>query len=171
MKSFVAILLVAKIGFICNEGVTALKLLEKGFSKEDLALAALLDFPFQIVFGYYAAKWSSGPYPLRPVSHSPRPNMHNSLPNTHLFSNILWFVQWLYAFYGRLACAVLGMLVVYFYPEGQSISLVYFCIIMSSTVLSSFMSTVQFVSISAFMTSVADPLIGGTYMTVNPRLD
>jgi len=139
MKSFVAILLVAKIGFICNEGVTALKLLEKGLSKEDLALAALLDFPFQIVFGYYAAKWSSGPYPLRP---------------------------WLYAFYGRLACAVLGMLVVYFYPEGQSISLVYFCIIMSSTVLSSFMSTVQFVSISAFMTSVADPLIGGTYMTL-----
>jgi hypothetical protein len=67
MKSFVAILLVAKIGFICNEGVTALKLLEKGFSKEDLALAALLDFPFQIFFGYYAAKWSSGPKPLRPV--------------------------------------------------------------------------------------------------------
>lgn len=67
MKSFVTILLVAKIGFICNEGVTALKLLEKGFSKEDLALAALLDFPFQIVFGYYAAKWSSGPKPLRPV--------------------------------------------------------------------------------------------------------
>jgi hypothetical protein len=67
MKSFVIILLVAKIGFICNEGVTALKLLEKGFSKEDLALAALLDFPFQIIFGYYAAKWSSGPKPLRPV--------------------------------------------------------------------------------------------------------
>ncbi|CAO3683887.1 unnamed protein product [Umbelopsis vinacea] len=139
MKSFVAILLVAKIGFICNEGVTALKLLEKGFSKEDLALAALLDFPFQIFFGYYAAKWSSGPKPLRP---------------------------WLYAFYGRLTCAILGMLVVYFYPEGQSISLVYFCIIMTSTILSSFMSTVQFVSISAFMTSVADPLIGGTYMTL-----
>jgi PAT family acetyl-CoA transporter-like MFS transporter 1 len=67
MKSFVVILLVAKIGFICNEGVTALKLLEKGFSKEDLALAALLDFPFQLFFGYYAAKWSTGPNPLRPV--------------------------------------------------------------------------------------------------------
>ncbi|CAM0140309.1 hypothetical protein VKS41_002355 [Umbelopsis sp. WA50703] len=139
MKSFVVILLVAKIGFICNEGVTALKLLEKGFSKEDLALAALLDFPFQLFFGYYAAKWSTGPNPLRP---------------------------WLYAFYGRLASAVLGMVVVYFYPEGQDISMTYFCIIMVSTILSSFMSTVQFVSISAFMTSVADPLIGGTYMTL-----
>jgi hypothetical protein len=38
---------------------------------------------------------------------------------------------------------------------------------MGSTVLSSFMSTVQFVSISAFMTSIADPIIGGTYMTVS----
>lgn len=75
--------------------------------------------------------------------------------------------QWLYAFYGRLASAVLGMVVVYFYPEGQDISMMYFCIIMASTILSSFMSTVQFVSISAFMTSVADPLIGGTYMTVS----
>lgn len=80
--------------------------------------------------------------------------------------SLAFLLQWLYAFYGRLTCAILGMLVVYFYPEGQSISLVYFCIIMTSTILSSFMSTVQFVSISAFMTSVADPLIGGTYMTV-----
>lgn len=68
MKSFILVLLTAKIGFIANESVTGLKLLEKGFSKEDLALAVLVDFPFQILFGYYAAKWSSGPRPLKPVS-------------------------------------------------------------------------------------------------------
>lgn len=60
-------LLIAKIGFIAHEAVTGLKLLEKGFHKEDLALAVLIDFPFQILFGYYAAMWSSGPKPLRPV--------------------------------------------------------------------------------------------------------
>ncbi|KAG0168541.1 hypothetical protein DFQ30_004613 [Apophysomyces sp. BC1015] len=139
MRSFIGVLLVAKIGFICHEAVTSLKLLEKGFSKEDLALAVLLDFPLQVFFGYYAAKWSNGPRPLRP---------------------------WLYAFYGRLLFSALGMLVVAGYPQDQEIGFTYFAIIMASTVLSSFMSTVQFVSISAFMTSIADPIIGGTYMTL-----
>ncbi|KAI7863641.1 acetyl-coenzyme A transporter 1-domain-containing protein [Spinellus fusiger] len=139
VRSFIMVLLLSKIGFICHEAVTALKLLEKGFSKEDLALAVLLDFPLQVFFGYYAAKWSNGPRPLKP---------------------------WLYAFFGRLVCSVLGMLVVAYYPEGNAVDSFYFSIIISSTVLSSFMATVQFVSISAFMTGIADPLIGGTYMTL-----
>lgn len=67
MKSFIGVLLIAKIGFICHEAVTSLKLLEKGFSREDLALSVLLDFPLQIFFGYYAAKWSNGQRPLKPV--------------------------------------------------------------------------------------------------------
>lgn len=68
MRSFVGVLLVSKIGFIAHEAVTSLKLLEKGFSREDLALSVLLDFPLQIFFGYYAAKWSNGQRPLKPVS-------------------------------------------------------------------------------------------------------
>ncbi|KAI8054169.1 acetyl-coenzyme A transporter 1 [Gilbertella persicaria] len=139
MRSFVLVLLVSKLGFICHEAATSLKLLEKGFSREDLAFSVLLDFPLQIFFGYYAAKWSNGTRPLKP---------------------------WLYAFYGRLACSALGMLIVAGYPQGQSVGMFYFGVIMLSTVLSSFMSTVQFVSISAFMTSIADPVIGGTYMTL-----
>lgn len=67
MRSYIVVLLIAKIGFICHEAVTSLKLLEKGFSREDLALSVLLDFPLQIFFGYYAAKWSNGPRPLKPV--------------------------------------------------------------------------------------------------------
>ncbi|KAI8367620.1 acetyl-coenzyme A transporter 1-domain-containing protein [Radiomyces spectabilis] len=139
LRSFIMVLLVSKLGFICHEAVTSLKLLEKGFQKEDLALAVLLDFPLQVFFGYYAAKWSNGARPLKP---------------------------WLYAFYGRLLFSGLGMLVVAAYPEGKDIGFMYFGVILASTVLSSFMSTVQFVSISAFMTSIADPYIGGTYMTL-----
>lgn len=59
------------------------------------------------------------------------------------------------------------MLIVAGYPQNEPVSMFYFGMIMLSTVLSSFMSTVQFVSISAFMTSIADPIIGGTYMTVS----
>ncbi|KAI8817124.1 acetyl-coenzyme A transporter 1-domain-containing protein [Fimicolochytrium jonesii] len=138
MKKFIGVLLLAKIGFIANEAVTPLKLLDKGLKKEDMALSVLIDFPFQILFGYYAAKWSSGKEPLRP---------------------------WLYAFYGRLAFAGLGMLLVNSFPEGGA-SGGYFFVVMAATVLSSFTSTVQFVGMGSFFTKISDPLIGGTYMTL-----
>lgn len=69
VQTFILIHLVTKLGTAANDAATSLKLLEKGLKKEDLALAVLIDFPFQIWFGYLAAKWSKGEKPLRPVSH------------------------------------------------------------------------------------------------------
>ncbi|KAG0056530.1 hypothetical protein BGZ83_004553 [Gryganskiella cystojenkinii] len=139
MKSFMIVLLTAKIGFIANGAVTALKLLEKGFSKEDLALAVLIDFPFQIIFGYYAVRWSSGPRPLKP---------------------------WLWAFCAHLVCCVVAMLIVSSFPEDGVVTPTYFYMVLATTVTTSFTSTVAFVSMGAFMTVIADPVIGGTYMTL-----
>ncbi|KAF9281063.1 hypothetical protein BGZ68_006859 [Mortierella alpina] len=139
MKSFMLVLLTAKIGFIANDAVTALKLLEKGFSKEDLALAVLIDFPFQIIFGYYAVRWSSGARPLKP---------------------------WLLAFFAHLACCVIAMLLVYGFPADGVVTPAYFYMVLATTVATSFTSTVAFVSMGAFMTVIADPVIGGTYMTL-----
>lgn len=68
VQTFVLVHLVTKLGTAANDAATSLKLLEKGLKKEDLALAVLIDFPFQILFGYLAAKWSKGDRPLRPVS-------------------------------------------------------------------------------------------------------
>lgn len=138
MQSLLVLLLIAKVGFIANESVTGLKLLEMGFSKEDLALSVLVDFPLQLVFGYYAAKWSSGSRPLRP---------------------------WLYAFYGRLFFAALGMYVVYIFPK-TGVTSSYFILVLVLNVMSSFMSTVQFVGLGSYFTTISDPLIGGTYMTL-----
>jgi len=56
----------AKIGFQANESVTSLKMIEKGLGREDLAIVVLIDFPFQIIGGWLAAKWASGDRPLRP---------------------------------------------------------------------------------------------------------
>ncbi|CCG81312.1 SD08430p [Taphrina deformans PYCC 5710] len=137
VRVFMLIHLIAKIGFVTNDSVTNLKLLEKGLKKEDLSLAVLIDFPLEILFGYYAAKWSTGPTPLRP---------------------------WLLSFQGRLVAAGLGMLLVYFMPS--EVGWFYFVLIVLEHIISSFMSTVQFVSASAFHTQIADPLIGGTYMTL-----
>lgn len=132
--------LIAKFGFQANEAVTGLKLVEHGLGKEDLAFAVLIDFPFQIVFGYLTAMWSRGSRPLRP---------------------------WVIAFVGRLALALCAMALVYGMPVPPAkISTSYFFLIVLSTVLNSFASTVQFVGINAFHTKVADPVIGGTYMTL-----
>lgn len=148
MQIFLLIHLVAKIGFQANEAVTGLKLVEKGFSKEDLALTVLIDFPFQIVLGYLAARWSSGDKALTP---------------------------WLWGYAARLSFAVISMGIVAGLswtnadttrPTESGIGFVWFIIIILSTVAGSFASTVQFVGISAFHTQIADPLIGGTYMTL-----
>jgi MFS transporter, PAT family, solute carrier family 33 (acetyl-CoA transportor), member 1 len=56
----------AKIGFAANEVATSLKMIEKGLKREDLAIAVLIDFPFQIIGGWLAARWSIGDKPLRP---------------------------------------------------------------------------------------------------------
>jgi MFS transporter, PAT family, solute carrier family 33 (acetyl-CoA transportor), member 1 len=111
MQRFIAVLLIAKIGFQANEAATGLKLLEKGFNKEYLALSVLIDFPLQMIFGFYAAKWSSGDRPLMP---------------------------WTYGFYGRLIAAIVGMAVVYFYPS-EGVTNTYLAIVVVATVLSSFM--------------------------------
>ncbi|CAG8442163.1 1317_t:CDS:10 [Diversispora eburnea] len=132
--------------FIANETVTGLKLLEFGFSKEDLALAVLIDFPVQIVVGYFAARLSTGAQPLKP---------------------------WIYAFYGRLFFALVGIFVVYSFPSNKENSRdMSYCILIKFNVDTDNndgfirISTVQFVSISAFMALIADPVIGGTYMTL-----
>lgn len=142
VQTFIIIHLVAKIGFQANEAVTGLKLVEKGFGKEDLALTVLIDFPFQIILGYLAARWSKGESALRP---------------------------WLLGYVARLGFALASMAIVAGFPSdaaGNSIPTSYFLLITVTTVVASFASTVQFVGISAFHTQVADPLIGGTYMTL-----
>ncbi|KDE04992.1 hypothetical protein MVLG_04639 [Microbotryum lychnidis-dioicae p1A1 Lamole] len=138
VQTFVIVHLVTKLGTATNDAATSLKLLEKGLKKEDLALAVLIDFPFQILFGYLAAKWSKGDKPLKP---------------------------WLIAMWTRLGWAIVSMLLIKFFPQG-TISTSYFWLVVFCTVGSGFSSTIQFVGISSFHTQIADPLIGGTYMTL-----
>ncbi|KAL0950664.1 hypothetical protein HGRIS_007449 [Hohenbuehelia grisea] len=138
VQMLIVVHLFAKIGFAANEAATSLKMVEKGFKREDLAIAVLIDFPFQIAGGWLAAKWSRGDKPLRP---------------------------WIHAFWPRIGFALIATLTVYWFPK-PPISMGFFIFLILHTVVSSFASTVQFVGISAFHTRVSDPLIGGTYMTL-----
>jgi MFS family permease len=138
IQTFIVIHLIAKIGFQANDAVTNLKLLDKGFSQEDLALTVLIDFPFEIALGYYAGKWSE---------------QYGAVQT------------WCWAFVGRLVAAVFAQAVVMFFPPtGTTTS--YLLVIIVEHVFSTFMSTVMFVAISAFHAKISDPAIGGTYMTL-----
>ncbi|XAO27293.1 hypothetical protein I312_106138 [Cryptococcus bacillisporus CA1280] len=160
IQTFLFVHLICKIGFQVNDSVTSLKLLEKGLSKEDLAVAVLLDFPAQMAVGWLAAKWS------RPAPSSSHPLTAGGGGGES--GNVL--KPWLYAFWARLAMAAISTFVVAGFPSNRagssSVGTTYFLLVIATTLFSSLTSTVQFVGICAFHTQIADPLIGGTYMTL-----
>ena len=138
IQTIIIIHLIAKIGFQANDAVTNLKLIDKGFSQEDLALTVLIDFPFEIGLGYYAGKWSTTYTPMR---------------------------LWCWGFVGRLIAAVIAQITVIIFPSG-GVDTWYLLVVIAEHIFSTFTSTVMFVAISAFHARVADPVIGGTYMTL-----
>ncbi|KAL9084703.1 MAG: hypothetical protein Q9165_007951 [Trypethelium subeluteriae] len=138
IQIFIFIHLIAKIGFVANDAVTNLKLLDKGFSQENLALTVLIDFPFELGLGYYAGKWSSIYPPMK---------------------------IWCWAFMGRISAAIFAEITISMFPA-TGVTPFYLCQVIAMHVYSTFMSTLQFVAVSAFHAKVADPVIGGTYMTL-----
>lgn len=180
IQTLALIHLVGKIAFQCNEGATNLKLLERGFKREDLAVTVLIDVPFEIFFGYYVAKWSSDTkhddaVDTDPLENNDNPHekmlrsRHKSIfqkINSILVGDAGVLTPWLYGFLGRLTAAGLGSFVVSQFPANGEVSSSYFLLVILQHLLGSFMNTVQFVGISAFHTRIADPVLGGTYMTL-----
>lgn len=175
VQTLVLVHLLAKIPFQCNESATNLKLLERGFQREDLSVAVLLDVPFEIIFGYYVAKWSNDADISREkeleLMEKDHDYKHSRKNLFHLIDNIVVgnagvLTPWLYGYLGRLLAAILGSFVLHNFPSDGKISKSYFVLVVIQHLLGSFMNTVQFVGISAFHTRIADPILGGTYMTL-----
>lgn len=138
IQTIIIIHLIAKIGFQANDGVTNLKLIDKGFSQEDLALTVLIDFPFEMGLGYYAGKWSTTYTPMR---------------------------LWCWGFAGRLVAAIIAQITVVIFPS-NGVTTWYLLVVIAEHIFSTFTNTVMFVAVSAFHARIADPVIGGTYMTL-----
>jgi MFS transporter, PAT family, solute carrier family 33 (acetyl-CoA transportor), member 1 len=138
IHTLIIIMLIAKLGFVTNDAVTNLKLLDKGFGQANLALVVLIDFPFEISLGYYAGKWSAEYTPLK---------------------------VWCWAFTARLLAAIFAQVTIMVYPSNP-VPLWYMLVVILEHIYSTFMNTVMFVSGSAFFARIADPAIGGTYMTL-----
>jgi MFS transporter, PAT family, solute carrier family 33 (acetyl-CoA transportor), member 1 len=155
VRSFLLIHLTSKISFAAHDAATSLKMVEKGLRKEDFAMAALLDFPIQVIGGYFVSRWSRGDRPLRP---------------------------WIWALLFRVLFTCLAAVILWGFPP-PPITAGFFAFIilfrslgeMATSVRcqearaiesDSVHSTTQFVCMGAFHARVSDPLIGGTYITV-----
>lgn len=138
IQTFLLVHLFAKIGFQANEAATNLKLLDKGFGQENISLTALIDFPIEIALGYWVGSWSAKKPPMQ---------------------------LWCWSFMARLAAALLAQLVVSLFPSG-GVTMWYLCLVIISHVLSTVTGTIMFVAIAAFHAKIADPTVGGTYMTL-----
>lgn len=139
IQTLIGIHLIAKIGFQANDAVTSLKLLDRGFGQDNMALVVLIDFPYEIALGYYAGKWSTQYTPIR---------------------------LWCWGFVGRLVAAVFAHFTVMVFPKTLPVSGWYIFLVIMEHVASTFMSTIMFVAVCAFHARIADPIIGGTYMTL-----
>lgn len=165
VQTLVMIHLVSKFPFQCNDSATQLRLLDKGFKSEDLAISVLINFPLEMFFGYYVGKWSSQ-----------TANKDNSMVTKKFKNPILKTIlgeqgcltAWLSGYLGRLLFgSILGNLIVYLYPKNSTkLPLWYFLMVIVHNLSTSLMNTVQFVSICSFHTQIADPKIGGTYITL-----
>lgn len=132
-------LLIGKIGFIVGDTLIPLKLLDRGFHKESLAIIALVDFSCQLAFSWAAIRIINREHPLRP---------------------------WQVGSYLKTLMSLAGMAIVASFPSDGEITSGYFWIVLLATVLSSFASTIMHVSLNAFFSTISDPAVGGTYMTL-----
>jgi MFS transporter, PAT family, solute carrier family 33 (acetyl-CoA transportor), member 1 len=138
VQAIIIVHLIAKIGFQANDGVTNLKLLDKGFGTDNMALTVLIDFPFEIGLGYYVGIWSQQYTPMR---------------------------IWCWGFVGRLIAAAFAQFTVSIFPA-EGVTKWYLLLVIGEHVFSTFTNTVMFVAVAAFHARIADPVIGGTYMTL-----
>lgn len=155
IRSIMIIHLTSKISFAAHDAATSLKMVEKGLRKEDFAAAALLDFPIQVIGGYFIARWSRGDRPLQP---------------------------WILAFWPRVLIALFAAVILWNFPK-PPITAGFFVFIIVFRSLGEMArlvrrrdahaiesypvcSTTQFVCMGAFHARVSDPMIGGTYITV-----
>ena len=72
---------------------------------------------------------------------------------------------WCWGFMGRLAAALFAQFTVIVFPA-QGVTSWYLLLVIAEHVFSTFMNTVMFVAVAAFHARIADPVIGGTYMTL-----
>jgi len=124
VRILATILLLGKVGFVANDTLTPLKLLDHGFPKESLSVAFFIDFILQTVLGwFFGSGWSGSPHHQE---HPLRPWQQAALFKTLISAGGMWLVS--------------------AFPKDGQISSSYFLLVMIHTIVSSFCSTIMLLS-------------------------
>lgn len=132
-------LLTKNAAFAAAEVLTVRKLLAQGLKKEVVATVAAVLTPLSIILPGVLAKYArERPLDLFTKSHLP-----------------------------RMLLSLLSVLLLVCCPQdlSQHLPWWFWLAIFAVSILASVVSTVQFVSMMAFFTTVSDPMVGGSYMT------
>ncbi|EME26430.1 MFS transporter, PAT family isoform 2 [Galdieria sulphuraria] len=138
LRTLIGVLLLAKIAFAVQDNVYSLKLLERGFRRQDLAFVAIFQLPFQVLGTILIGRWSTGVKPLSPYLLGYKLRLILMIPCT--------------------------LVIVLIEKNNQSR---YFIWVVILNILYHIASDVlMFVSMGAYFARISDENIGGTYLTL-----
>jgi len=138
MKTLIGVLLVAKVAFAVQDNVYSLKLLERGFRRQDLAFVAIFQLPVQLLGTILIGRWCAGVNPLSPYLAGYKLRLFLTIPCTFL---------------------------VFILKNNNQPR--YFLWVVVLNILYHFASDVlMFVSMGAYFARISDENIGGTYLTL-----
>jgi PAT family acetyl-CoA transporter-like MFS transporter 1 len=140
VQKLVFILFTARLAFVCIDNITILKLTERGFPRETMAVLVFILFPFEMIFPILITNYS------KKQGNSP-------------------ITTWINGYPLRMIMALMTILSVAMFPGSPIPFWFYICLILMS-ICSSFTSNIHFVSQCAFFAQISDSSIGGTYMTL-----
>ena len=123
--------------------MTGIELLERGVTKDTLALLAIPLTPLEILLPFFISKYTTGAKPL------------SLYANSHPFRLLL-----------GLLLAFLVFLTPFFQNYNKTFPWYYYALIVFVFALQQVFVYSMFVSQMAFFATVSDPKIGGTYMTL-----
>jgi hypothetical protein len=141
MRTLILALLTCRLGFLLADNVIMLKLQEKGFPREAVAISSLILFPLEIIFPIIIGNYA-------------RASPHKTLG------------PFLSGYFPRLFLAALGALLVWSLPQTNPLPLWAYISVFAFRMAYSLVMNMMFVSICAFFARIADESIGGTYMTL-----
>lgn len=138
LRTLIGVLLFAKVAFAVQDNVYSLKLLERGFRRQDLAFIAVFQLPIQVLGTVVIGRWCTGVKPLSPYLLGYKLRLFLTIPCTFI--------------------------IVFMSKTDPS---QYYIWVVILNLLYHFASDVlMFVSMGAYFARISDESIGGTYLTL-----
>ncbi|KAL5103715.1 Acetyl-coenzyme A transporter 1 [Taenia crassiceps] len=156
---YIAFVFIVKFVFSASDSVFGLKMLEHGVSKEQMALIGSAVLPLQALLPICVTYWSNGPRPLGVYLNAAIPRALVSLSAVFIVYYVDYFRIAPIETLSHLKNATTT-------STTTTFSTTFYIILVTQLIVYAVFAHTMFVCQVAFHARVADPSIGGTYMTL-----